>query len=289
MRLRCPRHSSTVWLDVFDLGGLKPGETLLVHGGSSGIGITAIQLAKALGSRVFITAGSDEKCEACRALGADVAINYRVLDFEKELHDVDVILDMIGGSYTIKNLRILSRFGRLVYINTMESPKAEVDLSVIMARQLILTGSHLRPQSTERKAEIARDLEARVWPLIAEGRIKPVIDSVYPLEDATAAHRHMESSRHIGKIVLKIGLERSASRCRKPHADACRGSVSELPIRRSHARQFCSALIRSPAPDPLLPHSSNVTAHRSYVRTGLPRLLSCATWPGSMRRPNTCP
>lgn len=199
-----PETFFTVWLDVFDLGGLKPGETLLVHGGSSGIGVTAIQLAKALGARVFVTAGSDEKCAACRKLGADLAINYRVADFEKEMRDVDVILDMVGGSYTAKNLRILARFGRLVYINFMESAKAEVDLSLIMSRQLTLTGSGLRPQTVERKAQIARDLEQRAWPLIAEGRIKPVIDSVYPLADAAAAHRRMESSRHIGKIVLKV-------------------------------------------------------------------------------------
>jgi NADPH2:quinone reductase len=200
-----PETFFTVWLDVFDLGRLKPGETLLVHGGSSGIGITAIQLAKALGSRVFTTAGSEEKCEACRKLGADLAINYHVSDFEKELHDIDVILDMVGGSYTAKNLRIMARFGRLVYINFMESAKAEIDLSVIMGRQLTITGSGLRPQTIERKAEIAKNLEARVWPLIAEGKIKPVIDSVYPLEDAAAAHKRMESSQHIGKIVLRVG------------------------------------------------------------------------------------
>jgi len=203
-----PETFFTVWLDVFDLGGLKPGETLLVHGGSSGIGITAIQLAKALGSRVFTTAGSEEKCEACRKLGADLAINYRVSDFEQEIRDaaqdVDVILDMVGGSYTAKNLRILARFGRLVYINFMQSAKAEIDLSLITGRQLTITGSGLRPQTIERKTEIAKNLEERVWPLIAEGRIKPVIDSVYPLQDAAAAHKRMESSQHIGKIVLQV-------------------------------------------------------------------------------------
>jgi NADPH2:quinone reductase len=203
-----PETFFTVWLDVFDLGGLKPGETLLVHGGSSGIGITAIQLGKALGSRVFTTAGSEEKCEACRRLGADLAINYRVADFEREIRaagpDVDVILDMVGGSYTAKNLRILARFGRLVYIHFLESNKAEIDLAVIIGRQLTITGSGLRPQTIERKAEIAKNLEARVWPLLAEGKIKPVIDSVYPLQDAAAAHRRMQSSQHIGKIMLKV-------------------------------------------------------------------------------------
>jgi putative PIG3 family NAD(P)H quinone oxidoreductase len=199
-----PETFFTVWLDVFDIGGLKPGETLLVHGGSSGIGITAIQIAKALGSRVIATAGSEEKCAACRELGADVAINYRTADFEKEAGGVNVILDMVGGSYTIKNLRILAPGGRLVNINFMESSKAEIDLSLIVHRQLTVTGSGLRPQTVERKAAIARDLEERVWPLISSGKIRPVIDSVYPIEKAAEAHRRMESSQHIGKIILQV-------------------------------------------------------------------------------------
>ncbi len=200
-----PETFFTVWLDVFDLGGLKPGESLLVHGGSSGIGITAIQLAKALGSRVFATAGSEEKCEACRKLGADIAINYRTSDFEKELRDVNVILDMVGGSYTLKNLRILAPLGRLVYINFMESSKAEIDLALILGRQLTITGSGLRPQSLERKAQIAKNLEQRAWPLLSSGEIKPVIDTVCPLDQAAEAHRRMASSQHIGKIVLRVG------------------------------------------------------------------------------------
>jgi putative PIG3 family NAD(P)H quinone oxidoreductase len=204
-----PETFFTVWLDVFDLGGLKPGETLLVHGGSSGIGVTAIQLAKVLGSRVFITAGSEEKCAACRALGADLAINYREADFEDEVGfektgGVNVILDMVGGSYTIKNLRTLAPGGRLVYINFMESSKAEIDLSLIVGRQLTVTGSGLRPQTVEHKAAIARNLEERVWPLISSGQIRPVIDGVYPLEHAADAHRRMESSGHIGKIMLQV-------------------------------------------------------------------------------------
>jgi NADPH:quinone reductase len=198
-----PETFFTVWLDVFDIGALKPGESLLVHGGSSGIGITAIQLAKVLGSRVFVTAGSEAKCEACRKLGADIAINYRAADFEKELRDVDVILDMVGGSYTAKNLRILARFGRLVYINFMESAKAEIDLSLILGRQLTLTGSGLRPQTVEKKGQLAQALEQRAWPLIAGGKVKPVIDSVYALADAASAHKRMASSQHIGKIMLK--------------------------------------------------------------------------------------
>ena len=199
-----PEAFFTVWLDVFDLGGLKPGETLLVHGGSSGIGIAAIQIAKALGSRVIVTAGSEEKCAACRKIGAEVAINYRERDFEQEVKNADVILDMVGGSYTIKNLRVLAPGGRLVYINFMESSKAEIDLSLIMGRQLTITGSGLRPQTVERKAVIAQNLEERVWPLISSGKIRPVIDGIYPLEKVVEAHHRMESSQHIGKIMLQV-------------------------------------------------------------------------------------
>jgi NADPH:quinone reductase len=203
-----PETFFTVWLDVFDLGGLEAGETLLVHGGSSGIGVTAIQLAKALGSRVFATAGSEEKCEACRVLGAELAINYRTTDFEaeikKEAGHVNVILDMVGGSYTGRNLRILAPGGRLVYIHFLESARAEIDLSLIVGRQLTITGSGLRPQTVERKAKIAQDLEERVWPLISSGQIRPVIDSIYLLESAAEAHRRMESSQHIGKIMLQV-------------------------------------------------------------------------------------
>ncbi len=205
-----PETFFTVWLDVFDFGALKAGETLLVHGGSSGIGITAIQLAHALGSPVFVTAGSDAKCDACRKLGATEAINYRTQDFETEIQrlterrGVDVILDMVGGSYTPKNLRILAKDGRLVHIHYFEGPKTEIDLSLIVSRHLTITGSGLRPQSVEKKAAIARALEQTAWPLISSGRIKPVIDRVFPLEQAADAHRLMESSAHIGKIVLEV-------------------------------------------------------------------------------------
>jgi putative PIG3 family NAD(P)H quinone oxidoreductase len=205
-----PETFFTVWLDVFDLGGLKEGETLLVHGGSSGIGVTAIQLAHALGSRVFATAGSEKKCEACRELGASAAINYRTTDFEESVREsthgrgVDVILDMVGGSYTIRNLRSLAPRGRLVFINFMESNKAEIDIALIVGKQLTVTGSGLRPQTVERKAEIAGKLETRVWPLFAERKIRPVIDRLYRLEEVAEAHRRMESSEHIGKIVLRI-------------------------------------------------------------------------------------
>lgn len=205
-----PETFFTVWLDVFDFGGLKPGETLLVHGGSSGIGITAIQIAHALGSKVYVTAGSDEKCDACRKLGAAEAINYRTQDFEAEIRritedrGVDVILDMVGGSYFPKNLRILARDGRLVHIHYFEGAKTEIDLSLVIARHLTVTGSGLRPQSVEKKGRIAEALEKTVWPLISSGKIKPVIDRVFPLEQAAEAHRLMESSSHIGKLVLSV-------------------------------------------------------------------------------------
>ena len=205
-----PETYFTVWLDVFDIGGLKEGETLLVHGGSSGIGITAIQLARAFGSKVFVTAGSDEKCDACQRLGANAAINYRTADFEESIRNltagrgVDVILDMVGGSYTLRNLRSLAPRGRLVFINYMESNQAGIDIALILGKQLTVSGSGLRPQTVERKAEIAHALEQRVWPLIAGGKIKPVIDSLYRFEDAAEAHRRMESSAHIGKIVLRM-------------------------------------------------------------------------------------
>jgi NADPH2:quinone reductase len=205
-----PETYFTVWLDVFDIGALKEGEALVVHGGSSGIGITAIQLAHAFGSKVFVTAGSDEKCEACRGLGADAAINYRTTDFEEAIktltagRGVDVILDMIGGSYTLRNLRSMAPRGRLVFINYMESNKGDIDIGLIIGKQLTVTGSGLRPQTVERKAEIAHVLERRVWPLIGAGKIKPVIDSLYRLEDVAEAHRRMESSAHIGKIILRV-------------------------------------------------------------------------------------
>ncbi len=205
-----PETFFTVWLDVFDFGALRPGESLLVHGGSSGIGVTAIQMAVALGSTVYTTAGSDQKCEAVKALGAAEAFNYRTQDFEKEIAratgglGVDVILDMVGGSYFPRNLRSLARDGRLVHVNYMDGARAEIDLAVLAAKHLTVTGSHLRPQPVEKKAQIAQALEERVWPFFHSGKIKPVIDSVFPLERAADAHARMESSEHIGKIVLEI-------------------------------------------------------------------------------------
>lgn len=196
----------TVWSNVFDRGGLRAGERFLVHGGSSGIGTTAIQLAHAFGARVFATAGSAEKCAACAQLGAE-AINYREADFVEVLRragGADLILDMVGGSYIGRNIRALADDGRLVMIAFLESPKAEINFAQIMARRLTVTGSTLRPRSTVEKAAIAARLEAEVWPLIAAGRVAPVMDRVFPLSEAAEAHRRLESSAHIGKIVLKV-------------------------------------------------------------------------------------
>jgi NADPH:quinone reductase len=203
-----PETYFTVWTNVFDRGRLQPGETILVHGGSSGIGTTAIQLAKAFGSKVVVTAGSDEKCAECLILGADVAINYKTQDFVEELKGrtiaPDVILDMVGGDYVARNLRCIALHGRIVNIAFQKGSKVEVDLLPIMVKRLTLTGSTLRPRSVAEKAEIARSLEARVWPLFAAGRCKPAIFKTFPLADAAGAHRLMESSQHVGKIVLTV-------------------------------------------------------------------------------------
>jgi len=179
----------------------------LVHGGSSGIGTTAIQLAKSFGARVFTTAGSTEKCNACLNLGAEQAINYREADFVQVMRDeggADLILDMVGGDYIPRNIKSLAMDGRLVQIAFLQGPKVEMNFVTIMTRRLTITGSTLRPQSDLAKANIAQELKTHVWPLLAAGKIAPVMDSEYALEDATKAHSHMESSTHIGKIVLKI-------------------------------------------------------------------------------------
>jgi len=201
-----PETVFTVWHNVFERGHLQPGETLLVHGGSSGIGTTAIQLARALGSHVATTAGDDAKCQACRDLGAEWAINYKADDFEQVLKEVgiDVILDMIGGDYTPKNLRLLSEDGRLVFINAMQGAKVEFDAMQVMSRRFTITGSTLRPRSADFKAALATVVEQHVWPLIAAGQFRPVIDRTFPLAEAAAAHKRMESSAHIGKIVLEV-------------------------------------------------------------------------------------
>lgn len=203
-----PETFFTVWTNVFERGGLKPGETLLVHGGSSGIGTTAIMMAHQLGARVFATAGSADKCRACEALGAQRGINYLEEDFGQIVKvatdgkGADVILDMVGGDYVGRNLAVAAMHGRIVNIAFLKGSKVEVDLLPIMLKRLTLTGSTLRPRSVAEKAEIARALEARVWPLLAHGRIRPQIFKTFPLAEAAEAHRLMESSAHVGKIVL---------------------------------------------------------------------------------------
>jgi NADPH2:quinone reductase len=205
-----PETTFTVWHNVFERGRLQTGETLLVHGGTSGIGTTAIQLAKAFGARVITTAGSAEKCAACRRLGADVAINYREDDFvaaTKAATDgkgADVVLDMIGGDYIDRNYEAAAVEGRIVQIAVQHGSKATVDFRRILLKRLIHTGSTLRARSVEAKAAIARGVEAQALPLIAAGQVKPVIDSTFPLAQAAAAHSRMEQSAHIGKIVLTV-------------------------------------------------------------------------------------
>ena len=201
-----PETFFTVWTNVFMRGGLKAGERFLVHGGSSGIGTTAIQLANVFGARVFTTAGSDEKCAACAGLGAERTINYRDEDFVDVLRaegGANLILDMVGRSYLPRNIKALVDDGRLVQIAFLTGPKVELNFAQVMMRRLTITGSTLRPQSDLAKARIAGDLLEYVWPHLASGRIAPVMDSEFALTDAAAAHARMESSAHIGKIVLK--------------------------------------------------------------------------------------
>jgi NADPH2:quinone reductase len=203
-----PETFFTVWHNVFERGGLKPGETLLVHGGSSGIGTTAIQLAKCFGARVIVTAGSAEKCAACRELGADLAINYKTEDFvaatkqATERKGADVILDMVGGDYVERNYEAAAIEGRIVQIAFMGSPKASVNFMRLMLKRLHHTGSTLRSRPNTDKEAIARAVEANAWPLLAAGKVRPVIDRAFSLSEAAAAHARMESSQHIGKIVL---------------------------------------------------------------------------------------
>jgi putative PIG3 family NAD(P)H quinone oxidoreductase len=201
-----PETFFTVWSNVFQRGALRGGERFLVHGGSSGIGTTAIQLAHAFGARVFTTAGSAEKCKTCLDLGAERAINYREADFVEVLRaegGADLILDMVGGDYLPRNVRALADDGRLVQIAFLQGPKVELNFAQVMMRRLTITGSTLRPQSDLAKAGIGDGLRAQVWPLIEAGRVAPVMDSEYPLAEAAAAHARMETSAHIGKIVLK--------------------------------------------------------------------------------------
>lgn len=205
-----PENYFTVWSNVFDRGQLSGEETLLVQGGSSGIGVTAIQIARALGHRVFATAGSADKCRACEELGAERAINYKTEDFEavvKELtggRGVDVILDMVGGDYLPREIKALADDGRLVFIAQLGGTKGQLDMGQVMRRRLTITGSTLRPRPVAFKAAIAANLRQHVWPLIEVGKIKPVIHQRFPLEQAAQAHAMMESSAHIGKIMLEL-------------------------------------------------------------------------------------
>lgn len=203
-----PETTFTVWTNVFERGGLKAGEIFLVHGGSSGIGSTAIQLAKAFRATVVTTAGSDEKCLACVALGADHAINYRTQDFVEVMKEKDLaanlILDMVGGDYVERNLKVAALHGRIVQIAFQQGSRITADFMPIMLKRLTFTGSTLRPRTVAEKAEIARALEKNVWPLLAQGRCKPRIHATFPLEKAADAHRLMETSAHVGKIILTV-------------------------------------------------------------------------------------
>jgi len=206
-----PETFFTVWTNVFQRGRLAAGETILIHGGTSGIGTTAIQLARAFGARVLTTAGSGEKCAAARQLGAEHAFNYKTQDWVAEAKratdglGVNVILDIVGGDYIARNLDLLSVEGRLLQIAFLQTAKAEIDFSLVMRKRLTVTGSTLRPRSPDEKGVIARDLLAQVWPLLEGGTVAPVIHKVFPLADAAGAHRLMEESSHIGKIVLDAG------------------------------------------------------------------------------------
>lgn len=203
-----PETFFTVWRNLIDLANFREGETVLIHGGASGIGTTAIQLVKAFGGRVFVTAGTEEKCKACENLGADLAINYKTQDFSKEILNatgskgVDIIIDMIGGDYVPRNQACLGENGRHISIAIQHGKEAEIDLFQIMRKRQVFTGSVLRPRPVAEKAKIAESLKTHVWPLLERGDIKPVIFKTFPLEDAAAAHALMESGDHIGKVIL---------------------------------------------------------------------------------------
>jgi NADPH2:quinone reductase len=205
-----PETCFTVWANVYDRGRLAPGETLLVQGGTSGIGVTAIQMAAATGNRVYATAGSDEKVAACVKLGAEKAYNYKTQDWVAEVRaatggkGVNVILDMVGGDYVPRELKCLAEEGRLVFIAYLRGPRSELDIDAVMRKRLTITGSTLRPRSAEFKAYLARNLREKIWPLIDAGRIKPQVYKTFPLAQAGEAHRLMESSQHIGKIILTV-------------------------------------------------------------------------------------
>ena len=204
-----PETFFTVWHNVFERAALQSGETILIHGGSSGIGTTAIQLAKAFGATVAVTAGSDDKCEACRKLGADVAINYRTADFVEAVRALpskgaNVILDMIGGDYLVRNLKCMTPDGRLALIAILGGARGELDLGAVLMKRLTLTGSTLRARDTAFKARLAAAVKAKVWPLLETGRVRPLVYKTFPLAEAAQAHALMESSAHVGKIMLKM-------------------------------------------------------------------------------------
>jgi putative PIG3 family NAD(P)H quinone oxidoreductase len=205
-----PETYFTVWANVFDRGGLKAGESFLVHGGSSGIGTTAIQLASAIGATVYATAGSAKKCRACEELGARLAVNYKEQDFVQVLQEetsgrgVDLVLDMVAGSYLERDVQLAAEDGRIVIIAFLGGTRAEMDWRPVMVKRLTITGSTLRPLPVARKGEIARALRTHIWPLLESGRVRPVISKVFPLEQAAQAHALMESSEHIGKIILEL-------------------------------------------------------------------------------------
>lgn len=206
----CETHF-TVWTNLFDRGQLKKGESILIHGGASGIGTTAIQVAKSFGAKVYVTASTDDKGKACVKLGATAAINYRQKDFVAEVmtltdnRGVDVVLDMVGGDYVGRNLKTLAPYGRHVSIAMQKGRTVEVDLFQIMSKRLVMTGSTLRPQPVSVKGEIAKALKKNIWPLVARKKIRCVIDSVYTLDEAQKAHEHLEVGNHVGKVILKVG------------------------------------------------------------------------------------
>jgi putative PIG3 family NAD(P)H quinone oxidoreductase len=204
-----PETFFTVWANVFQIGGLKQGERILIHGGASGIGTTAIQLAREFGATVFVTAGTDEKCEACRRLGAAAAINYLKQDFAQEVraltaHGVDMVLDMVGGPYAARNIECLAMRGRLVQIAVQQGAEATVNLAKIMQKRLTVTGSTMRPRTVADKGQIASELKERIWPLLEAGRVKTIVDRVFPLGEVVEAHRYLEAGQHVGKVILKV-------------------------------------------------------------------------------------
>jgi NADPH2:quinone reductase len=207
-----PETFFTVWTNMFQMEQLKPGEKILVHGGTSGVGSTAIQLAHTFGAVVFATAGSEEKCQACLELGARAAINYKEKDFVQEIkrltgeRGVDFVLDIVGAPYTARNIECLAPLGRLVQVSTQQGAEVLVNLGTVMRKRLTLTGSTLRPRSAQEKGEIAHGLHEKVWPLLESGRVKVVVDRVFPLAEVADAHRRMASSQHIGKIILKVEM-----------------------------------------------------------------------------------